>query len=141
MVDMHVSKNQGSHCIQWKLDAQIIGFGTAAGRFNALEQAAIDQHAGVGAEMELVAGAGNAVGGTVVFDIGVIGHGEMNLLLHGSSKRLGVCINLLGKRSARALHSGMAVAQTVGESTLLNNELRHQTGICANHYSALLDRP
>lgn len=73
VIDMHVGGDQGLDRIQEELDGPSIGRGFALGRgFRALEQAAVDQPAVLGAHQQLMAGAGHAVFGAVVEDVGVV---------------------------------------------------------------------
>lgn len=69
VVDMYVGGDQRLDGIDGELDVQPIGTSAAAGGgFRALEQAAVDQHAGALVHVQLVAGARHAVGGAVVLD-------------------------------------------------------------------------
>ena len=72
MVGMHMGDDQGANALERELDELVIGSCTAWRCLGALEEPAVDQHAAVLRDMQLVAGTGNAILGAMMGDAGVL---------------------------------------------------------------------
>lgn len=69
MVDMDVGEDQRTKVVDWKPDSQrIVTLAAVRRDLGALEQAAVDEHAVGGVDVELVARTGNAVPAAVMRD-------------------------------------------------------------------------
>lgn len=68
MIDMYMGDDQGQDRLDGELDLETVVAGALGGGFGALEEAAVDEDRLAVAELEFVAGTGDACGGAVVED-------------------------------------------------------------------------